>query len=328
MIQLMARCLTPQSDGERFEWLYCASPFGPARSWVACEEPSGAIIGIASAFPRRMHFAGTERMGFVLADFCMDEKYRSLGPSLQLQRALFAAVDGKEFEFFYDFPSRSMMAVYSRLGTQEAKSIWRWAKPLSTKKRLELTLRSKTLAAGIAASADRLLASQGWKGKKHSCKLELHSGHCGEEFTALDHQTGKLPGIKTSRTAEYLNWRYLSYAKSPHEILTARRGGALLGYAILTRDCENACIADLCSVDEAGVIARLLAGSVERLRARGAVTASLNACDTHPWNGIFERAGFRRRESAPVVLFVHPNASAAAAGFRDSWYMMRGERDS
>jgi hypothetical protein len=328
LIELIRLHLTVQSDLARFQWLYLEGTFGEAQAWIMCEEATGKIVGAAAAFPRRMYFDGEERTGLVLGDFCMDERYRSLGPSLQLQRACLHAIDEPPFEFLYDFPSQSMTAVYKRLGIPQVGTFVRWAKPLRVEEKLESLVRSKRLARGVGVIANAVLVRRGWKGSEAACEIEAHRGLCGEEFTALDSQLRGQPGIKMVRTAQYLNWRYLTYPNSMHDILAARRGGALVGYAVCTKSSEDAVIVDLCSVNEPDVLARLLAAAVEKFRECGAGTVSLNAGDAHPWQALFERAGFRRREISPLVACGRPSGSVSPSCFQKNWHVMRGERDS
>src|SRR5579872_1378480 len=116
LIEVLGRNLMTRSDQQRFRWLYCDGPHGPAHAWVAVDEESGEIVGAAGAFPRKLYFGAREGLGFVLGDFCMNEKYRSLGPSIQLQKACINGIGESPFDFFYDFPSPGMIAVYGRLG--------------------------------------------------------------------------------------------------------------------------------------------------------------------------------------------------------------------
>ncbi len=129
------------------------------------------------------------------------------------------------------------------------------------------------------------------------------------------------------RTADYLNWRFLDHPNAAHEILTARRKGALIGYAVYTLDPQDATIVDVSSVEEPAVILRLVAGAVRRLGQLGAMTASMNAGEAHPWIRWFQRAGFRRRESSPMVVSALGGPAVAGLDFRRNWYVMRGERD-
>jgi GNAT superfamily N-acetyltransferase len=327
LIELFRRHLTPLSDTHRFDWLYCQSPCGAARAWVACNGADGAVVGAAAAFPRRIYLDGAENLGWVLGDFCLEEEYRSLGPAVQLQRACLEAV-ASPHEFCYDFPSQSMMAVYKRLGVRQTGCVVRWAKPLRVEQKLKSVVGSETIANMLGVMGNAALARRGYKGEENGCEVTLHEGACEEEFSMLDRKLPSSPGVRTVRSAEYLNWRYLAHPSQTHEILTARREGALVGYVVLTNDSKVASIVDLFAVEEPAVIAWLLSAAVDRIRRRGAPTASLIAGDGHPWSNIFERAGFRRRETSPVVVCGEKGTMAAEASFQKNWYLMQGERDS
>ena len=101
-------------DAERFDWLYLDNPFGPARTLIASDDTTGEMIGIASAFPRQFWIEGRRERAWILGDFCVSERFRSLGPALTLQRKCMASLPSGEI--WYDFPSRKMLAVYQRLG--------------------------------------------------------------------------------------------------------------------------------------------------------------------------------------------------------------------
>jgi GNAT superfamily N-acetyltransferase len=328
LIELFRRLLTPESDEKRFEWLYRASPHGTARVWVACESSDGAVIGAAAAFPRRISFRGQERLGWVLGDFCIDERYRSLGPAVQLQRACLDVAAATPGTFCYDFPSKGMMAIYKRLGIGPAGTLVRWAKPLHATRKIESVVRSRSLAKALGVPAEIALAQRGWKGDRTAGTLQLHEGACGEEFDALNARVCQQPGIFSVRTAEHLNWRYLAHPSAKHEVLTARRGGVLIGYAIFTQQGDEARVVDLCSADEPSLIALLLAGVVRQVRPRGVATVSMNAGDSHPWNAVFERAGFKRREASPVVTYAPGEPLLFSSEQLAAWYLMQGERDS
>src|SRR5262249_36623406 len=140
------------------DWLYVANPHGPARVWIAADDASGETVGVASAFPRRAAVDGREVVGWVLGDFCIHDAYRTLGPALQLNRACLEAVDRGSAAFCYDFPSRSMMAVYQRLRIAPVGSVVRYARVVRWGRRLGRAASNPIARAGAAilgAVADR-----------------------------------------------------------------------------------------------------------------------------------------------------------------------------
>jgi hypothetical protein len=327
-ITLFRRHLAPDYAEERFDWLYQRGPHGPAFAWIASDDASGESIGAAAAFPRRVYWNGQEKLGFVFGDFCMNEQFRSLGPSLQLQRACVATALQAPSEFFYDFPSAGMMAVYKRLGFAQTTALVRWVKLLHVEAKLQPVVRSKTIAKAAGIVADAILSQTGWRGEENSCDLQPLQGLCAEEFTQFDERVRTREGIQTVRSASYLNWRYLDPAAPLHQILTARREGLLVGYVIYSSAGNEGHIVDLNALDEPAVIARLLAGAVQNLAASGISSVNLHAADVHPWSAILQRAGFRKREHSPIVAGSRPVGDVPSPFFQYMWYAMSGERDS
>ncbi len=327
LIGLFRQYLTPDSDKDRFDWLYKQNPYGRARAWVASDVEKGTVIGAAAAFPRKFYLNGEERLAWVLGDFCLAEQYRSMGPALQLQRACLQAVE-PPYDFCYDFPSKPMMALYKRLAVPQTGSLVRWAKPLRVEDKLKSIVRSRSIARALGKIGDAVLNARGWKGTRDACDIEVHQGPCGGEFTILDQSFGKVPALRPARTAEYLNWRYLAHPRRAHLILAARKKGTIVGYVVIRNEPHNARIVDLAAMEEPAVLARLIAAAVGVLKLSGAKTVSLAAGDGHPWSKLFTRAGFRRRESSPMVVVCGAGGAIKGTDFKTQCYLMEGERDS
>lgn len=327
LIALFRRYLSLDFDENRFRWLYKQNPYGLARAWVASSGEKANIVGAAAAFPRRYYFRGEEKRGWVLGDFCLSEQFRSMGPALKLQRACMQSIE-QPYDFWYDFPSQAMMAIYKRLGVQQTSNLVRWAKPLRVEDKLKSVIRSKHAARLFGKIGNAVLASHGWKGTKEACEIELHSGQCKEEFTTLDKSFQKLPGLRAARSADYLNWRFLDHPSRSHLILDARRNGKLIGYVVVKNETTDARIVDLAASDEPAVVARLIDAAVRIVRPSGVKTVSLTAGAGHPWSKLFERAGFRRRETSPIVVVSRKGATINEADFKSQCHMMEGDRDS
>jgi hypothetical protein len=328
LIGLIRSYLAPGTTRRRFEWLYCNGPHGSARAWLAWDRQDGNVLGMAAAFPRTVHFRGEQRLAWVFGDFCMNQNYRTLGPAVALQRRCLEEAGDSSVGVCYDFPSRNMVAVYRRLGIQQTTKLIRWAKPLRTDVRIQAAIGSRTVARCLSALPDIALAWHGWKGQKTACELSVHTDRCEVEFTELDSAPETRCAFRTARSAEYLNWRYLDHPETKYEILTARRGGALIGYAIFCQDGNYATVADLCSKEEPAVIARLLAGVAEIVRVRDVVTLNLYSAELHPWSWIFEKCGFHRRETAPVIACSPHGADLTDQGSEIARYLMNGDRES
>jgi hypothetical protein len=326
LIGLFREHLSSDYDADRFDWLYQKNPAGEAQLWIVSDGNNCDIVGAAAAFPRRFSFRGSEKLGWVLGDFCLTERYRSMGPALQLQRACLRAL-AAPIDFCYDFPSKSMMAVYKRLGIQHTGVLVRWAKALRIEEKLESLVKSKQIARVVGMMTNDVVASLGWKGAKGACLVLPLEGRCGEEFTSFDRSLRNQSSLRTQRTAEYLNWRYLDSPRKTGEIWVARRDAEMVGYVVLNNDPNDPRIVDLHAVEEPDVIARLIAAAVRRARDSGAKTISLAAGGAHPWNAIFKRTGFRCRESTPMLFVGREGAGFEPAALYADSYIMEGERD-
>lgn len=323
---VIRRSLNPDTTHSRYDWIYRDNPYGKGRIWLAYSE--GDVIGIGAAFPRLFRVAEKTAPVWVLGDFCLDSRSRSLGPALQLQRACLSVLENGDDTFCYDFPSASMVAVYKRLGFNVAGQMLRLAKPLRVDRKVKERIQNP-VAQWMASSVGNTFLKFASMRVRPDQRLEIsiQQGFCGEEFTTLaEPQRGKF-AFCLLRTAEYLNWRYLNNPLARHEIVTARRDGRLVGYIAWTQNAGDASIADLFGEEDRQMVRSLVAKIMVLARERGVETLSVSMNESHPWLSLFSEMGFRRRESAPIIII-------PSKGFKDridskltGWYLMQGDRD-
>jgi hypothetical protein len=113
------------------------------------------------------------------------------------------------------------------------------------------------------------------------------------------------------------------------EILTAHRHGVLVAYAVFTQSGADAMLLDLFSVQDLRVISTLVKSLIKLLRKRCVITFSAPLFESHPWRSLFQRLGFRARETSPVVIYPPPGASSDGNLLQGmDWFLMYGDRDS
>jgi len=330
LIQFLFQHLSAHADERRFDWLYLANPSGRAQVWAAEDSQTGAMVGASAVFPRLLYENGRERMGFVLGDFCIHPGYRSLGPAVLLQRASIEEMSLAKQMIGYDLPSANMMAIQRRLGMSSRDRLARLAKPLRTDRRVAARIEMPSVAKGVSMIGNRVLKLRDQM--RHSgAKEEItqQSGPCQEEFNALAAEVSGNYGVCVARTASYLNWRYLGHPFARFEMLIARRDGLLKNYLVMHQEGEDARIVDLFGIPDPTLLAGLILRAVELMRGHGAMTVSAPLLASHPWIPLFERLGFRERDSCPVIFYPRAPASqteAADSGTR--WFLMDGDRDS
>lgn len=295
-----------------------------------CTDNRNMVIGIASAFPRRVLVDENEIVAWVLGDFCISSGHRSLGAALKLQKTLLNEVDSGVVPFCYDFPSTGMMAVYKRLAIPVSSQMIRLAKPLRIDRQLERYFNNPKLVRGISTIGNLVLKRTQRKMKASTdLVFSLHEGPCQEEFTALAREIRGNNGVCVLRSGEYLNWRFLTNPYCEYQLLTARRDGALVGYGIFTMTDGIGAIVDLFGFNEERVLSGLIDNMVTVFQTAGLFSASVVLLDSHPWRSIFERRGFRPRESKPIVVYP-PRISENCQDTLKSggWFLMDGDRDS
>jgi len=311
------------ADNNRFRWLYLENPFGPARAWIACTEQNEAV-GMAAVFPRRMYGESKTVTGCVLGDLCISTKYRSVGPTLQLQRACLSCARSVEFAVAYDFPSSTMLRVYEHLGIVPVEKFVRWAKVLRIDDKIERILPVPVLSRLLATASNFALAVKSRRASHlPGLEVRLDDAPCSSEYSALAEQVGSSSGICTVRSAEYLNWRYRRHPRLKYEFLAARRHNELLAYCTFTVADGNATITELFGSMDNQVLAGLLQELVGLLRRRRVATVSLPVLSGDPRTGLLRKLGFWAREAVPVIAFAGESALTSSRMF-----LMHGDRES
>lgn len=326
-IQLLRRHVNSAYDRKRFDWLYHAGPAGQGRLWMAEDASTGEMVGVAGAFPRRMVTERGPITAWLLGDFCVAETHRALGPALQLQRACLEDLAADGIPVCYDFPSRSMEAVYRRLRIVPSIQFRRMVRPLRVSHRLRQ--RGGILAGAAGRLVDLAL---GWACRPPRLTGGLvvapHSGRCGEEFSALARRVGVANGICGERSAEYLNWRYLDSPLDRHELLTARSNGTLAGYVAIAREAQVATLVDVFSVADDAVLDGLVRHAVAGLWTQGVADVRVAVAAPESWLARLTGMGFRPRGEAPVVVHGLAGAGPTSTMLQNStWFLTHGDRD-
>jgi GNAT acetyltransferase-like protein len=330
LIELMLRYLTTMSDGPRYDWLYRQNPDGLAQLWILTDTDKGTIAGSGGIIPRRMYVQGEEKLGAILVDFWIHPEYRSLGPALQLQRACLAGIAAGPYNLYYDFPERSMVAVYRRLGVESSQSVVRMTKLLNVKRKLGKVDGVPVVGPVLTAGANAILRLLDLGRRSRSgCVVCEHQGTCGEEFTDLARRVSTKYGICVARTAGYMNWRYWSHFRNRYKMLTARRDGKLQGYIIYLDGGEGGTIIDLFGADDQKMKAELVFMALEALRERGVLSINAPSLDNQNPTALLRKLGFFPRESHAVMISATPGASGQSVSLQgQKVFLMEGDRDS
>jgi hypothetical protein len=265
-----------------------------------------------------------------LGDFCISDEHRSLGPALQLQRACIDGVDSGSAAVCYDFPSAGMMAVYRRLRIPETGQMIRFAKALRVDRKVREFVKAPLASRVVSAAGNFILRmADGVSSPPQDCEYSLQRLPCAGEFTVMAQRVAGQWGMHIERSAEYLNWRFLSNPLLRHEMVVARNHDGLVGYAVFVHDGEDSTLVDMFGETNPHIVEGLVKALLKILRERGVVTVSAPLDASHPWTGALLENGFRKRESAPVVVhWASQQGSQLNGADRVTWWFASGDRDS
>jgi hypothetical protein len=305
---------------ERFPWLYYENPDGPARTWFAIDDRTGAVAGAAAVFPRRVALRGGGRVvAWNGADFSINKPYRTVGVAVKLRLAAREAIDRGESPFLYSHPNDRMLPIQLRAGYSAVGRMPRHVKLLRAATGLAIADRVSSAVLALAG-ADCLV-------RVRSDIALAGAEPLGEEFTELFESVAPRLGTALVRDAAYLDWRFRRSPTQRHQFLVARRGGRLQGYLVFTEDGDMAAVKDWLAATPA-VVDELFASFIRRMRRRGARGLTFTALETHPDLPRLRRLGFvPRRDYATAIAYVAgagPLRDAVLAG--GSWYMSYGDR--
>src|ERR1700722_17123209 len=311
-----------------FRWRREGNPAGAGWTWVVYDRQSGAIGAMTSLYPRPMYIDGKLVLCGQVAEFAVDEAYRSLGPAMMLQRATFEPVDSEEVALCYDCPPHDRgMSTFIRLAMRPSCELTRYAVLLRSEEVVANKLGHGAWTKPLIAGANLLLTPR--RGIHRTSGLEVCSleGRFGDEFTRLDQMVPSLGIIRSSRSMEVLNWRYCDRFESNVEVLIARNKGELVAFLACVVDPDGrASILDLFgqNLEEAGLA--LLGAAIELYRRKNAFCLEGYCSETSELKRVFKAAGFRARErAARVVAYAKPGGRYGIQTSSVSWPLGQAE---
>jgi len=328
LIAVLERNFPDRPMRSRFKQQHEDNPAGAAWCWVICDRESGAICAMASLLPRPMYVDGKLVMCGQVAQFAVDNGYRSLGPAVLLQRATFGPVDSGELAFCYDCPPDDKgMSTFIRLGMRPSCEIIRYALPLRSDQILGKRFGNSPWTKPLIAGANLLLNMRRFNRRAPGLEIRGLEGRFGDEFTYLDKIVPSAGIVRSSRSAELLNWRYCDRLDSKVDVLIACQGGELLAFLAFEISAERrAAILDLFgrNLDVAGL--PLLGAAIEACRRQNVVCLEGYCSDASELKALLQAAGFRARErAARVVVYAKPGEPAGMLSSKMTWPLGHAE---
>jgi hypothetical protein len=312
MLELLKRNL-PEVPQIGFEWRYVLNPAGAARSWFIYQQNESNAVGMASVIPRKMYADGREMVAGQVMHFVVDQRYRSLGPALSLQRATFDAVDSGELDFCYDCPPHDRgMSTFIRLGMRPSCELIRYALLLRSEKYFRRRIGSAFWAKPAVAVTNVFLSARRSHCPMPGLEIHPHEGRFGEEFSLLDCRVSSVGLVRHRRSMEDLNYRYRENPELEHRVFVARRSGELLAFAVFVVESDGiGCLVELFGRQLSEVGPALLEALIDVCRRENIPAVCGYCSEGSELKSALEASGFRPRETAArVVAYAKPDSAA------------------
>lgn len=316
----------------RFDWSYFGNPYGEPRAWLAINESSGKVIGMAGAFPRRVALRGEPVLCWNTGDFSVDREFRTLGVALKLRQAEKSFVDRRKTAFLYCYPMDRMRIVLEKAGHFALCTIPRHRMILKLDEILDRWIGANALSSGLARLANPFVFA--WRGKvsrSRGLTVQLESKiKFGKEYDELFERIRDRHSVITVRDSQFLTWRFL---QSPlyGGLRIFRLGaatGRLRGYAVVDIAGRAAKVLDFL-VDDESLVRALLSGLVRALRSQGICRLALRATDSNPVLKELRSFGmiFHDSSDSSVMAYAPANSSWLPLLNEGNWFMTQADRD-
>ena len=320
----------PMATERRLDWLYGQ---GRATNWFVSTD-GGDVVGATGLMRRTIKLASQSLVAGQAIDLNVDREHRSVGPAVQLQRALTSSMGPSGMPLVYALPSREAGAVLKRSGYRVLGTLERWAKPLRSAYKLEKYTKSRLLAqvAGVGLDALLWLRSAEFTYRRPTGFRTEVVEHFDSRFDQLWRIASRQFAVIGDRTSAYLEWRFgrcpdLSY----RTLCVSDVDQSLLGYAVYNLTDQVFHVADLLYADLPALHV-LIAELLQHARDEGAKVISLHYYGNRQLTQLLERYGFQKRsEERQLLGFVNDRAAGKHVPEilnGDNWHFTKADSDT
>ena len=240
VLALMRAALGASGALERTEtmwrWKHERSPFGVSHTKIA-ESGSGEIIGLRAFMRWGFSFQGDELQAVRAVDTATHPNWQRKGIFSRLTLGAIEDVTATGTDLIFNTPNDKSRPGYLKMGWQEVGALTPVFKPLSYPRFIWGVARRKLgiprATTTSAATGDVLLA----RTDPHSLASVCSHPRLQE---LIDADSALWVGsIRTRRSIEYLDWRYLQHPTMPYRAVTVSEGDGLAACAVFRPNIRN-----------------------------------------------------------------------------------------
>jgi GNAT superfamily N-acetyltransferase len=315
---------------------YENNPLGEPSLFLARDNESGSLVGMAALFPTTLWIAGERVPAAIGGDFAVDEGHRGFGPALALQRATVPALSERGLRCAYGSPNQNSELIVARAGYTDVGRLVRFIKLLSARPLIDRYVSRPGLAsfaAGVARPVMSILSRERLHRRSGEFSVEKPE-RFDDRFSSLWEQARREVGVTSERNAELLNWRYAKTgtgnAPGMYSIFALVEGNEVAGYLVYRMRDDSRLVYDVLCRPDRPVVDALLSEFIRDARRSRAVSIDLGYLGPpNLLTGRLRAFGFLQRtaENGLLVCSEGEPPSGVDLGKADSWYFTSGDTD-
>lgn len=319
----------PSASAARYGWLY---ERGPASGWVLLDE-TGRCVGSAGIMMRTVSLDGSDVNAGQTIDLNVDLDHRTVGPAVQLQRAVAGTLSEHGLRLLLGFPNKKSDPVQTRIGYRPLGVFDRWVKPLRSRSLVRRYVRTPVLAEAVAGMIDLGLrcSSRDLLTRRSPGTTFDETEWFDERFDDLWQRARTQYRFVGHRTSDYLNWRFAACPDATHRTLLMRGADGLpIAYVVYCRLGNDVSIGDVFTAD-AVAIEPLLAEFIRRMRSEEIDSIAFHCLGPPAMGLLLQKLGFLHRPSSWRVLILPPldcRNTAAPLMNASNWWLTRADLDT
>jgi hypothetical protein len=322
IVRLWAENFGLDQPERRYDWLYAT---GLTRGWLL-RTADGLGVGAAALSHRSFRLNGEIVRGTQAIDFVVDGAHRTLGPAIQLQQSVTAALVDERVPVAYALPNRKSEGVLIRSGYRKIGALQRWAKVLRYEDVIErrLAIPFAGVAGRAVSAAAGVVARDRWVRVPDGTRMESVTAF-DSRFDDLWQRSAGQFHLVGERNADYLQWRFSAHpAREYSTVAMVGADDRLLGYVVHYEDADAIRVADTLAIDYP-TWKTLLAAFVRQVRGTSAAVVSLLHFGSAEFETMLDELGFQPRAMDSSVLVFKGSANAASEAHR--WFATEADRD-
>jgi len=250
----------PDTNLGRLQWLSEGNPAGPTVWYLAFDEKKDKLAGAISLMPKTLYLNNRTIRAGIMGDLMVNKKYRVLGPTVSLPKAVVSSVPDLKIEFLYTIPNKDSTKILERNDFYCLMDLNYFVRPINIAYYLE-----KYLPFMKGRFAFRLINNT-LRSFSNAVRSEIPGVF--NEVAHLDDSYGDfwsriqkkmVSTIESERSSQFLNWRYFRNPQFDFRMLTYRSSESepMSGYLIYCSSLNKIEIFDILALDR-HIVDRLL----------------------------------------------------------------------